>query len=169
MKTKSLFIGFITIGSKKNCETFNSSEIQYLNTIANFATLAIENSILNNIIISDAKTHLYTYKYAIEQLLKEFNKSIRYNLPFSLVMCDIDYFKKVNDKYGHRFGDEILKYIAYIIKSEVRTIDIVGRYGGEEFIVVMPMTKKKGACYAVERIRKKITKKLINLKIPSLR
>jgi diguanylate cyclase (GGDEF)-like protein len=71
----------------------------------------------------------------------------------SILMIDVDYFKKLNDQHGHMTGDQILMEIGFLIKASIREIDIAGRYGGEEFCVILPDTDRQGAQYAAERIR----------------
>ena len=106
--------------------------------------------------IYDALTNCYNKK-EIEVLLEKFlEESLRYSSSLSIMMLDIDFFKKVNDTYGHLAGDFVLKEVAYIIKSTIRNSDICGRFGGEEFVVVLPNTKLNGAMKLAERIRKSI-------------
>jgi diguanylate cyclase (GGDEF)-like protein/PAS domain S-box-containing protein len=88
--------------------------------------------------IKDELTGLYNYRYFIDKLREKFIESKRYNIELSLMVIDIDDFKKVNDTYGHLAGDHILKEIAIILKSNVREIDTVARYGGEEFVILLP-------------------------------
>jgi diguanylate cyclase (GGDEF)-like protein len=85
-----------------------------------------------------------------------FQHAQRLNEPFSLVMCDLDKFKSVNDTYGHQAGDEVLKQLARILKDEAREIDRVGRYGGEEFMLLLPGTVLDAAVTFAERVRKQI-------------
>jgi diguanylate cyclase (GGDEF)-like protein len=80
----------------------------------------------------------------------------RYQEAFSLLMIDVDNFKKVNDEYGHPAGDSVLKELARIIKDTVRTVDVVGRYGGEEFVAVLPHTAHPLAMETAERLRRTI-------------
>ncbi len=80
----------------------------------------------------------------------------RYQEAFSLLMIDVDNFKKVNDEYGHPAGDAVLKELARIIKETVRTVDVVGRYGGEEFVAVLPHTAHELAVETAERVRRRI-------------
>jgi len=87
--------------------------------------------------IHDGLTGLFTQKHFKDSLEKEIMRSQRYKRPLSLIMCDIDFFKQFNDKYGHLAGDGALKTVAAIIKSNVRTFDIVARYGGEEFAILL--------------------------------
>ena len=106
--------------------------------------------------VYDSLTKCYNKKETelfIEKFLKEF---LRYNNPLSFMMLDIDFFKKVNDNYGHLAGDHVLKEVAGIIKSTLRDSDICGRFGGEEFSVILPNTKLSGAMKLAERIRKNI-------------
>ncbi len=102
--------------------------------------------------ITDSLTELFNRRHFGNTIEKEFNRTIRYQSPTSCLMIDIDYFKKINDEYGHRAGDLVLKEIAKIIKSCIREIDTVARWGGEEFIVLLPETKQDNALQAAERI-----------------
>lgn len=87
--------------------------------------------------VHDGLTGLYTHKYFMEQLVREIDRSQRYKRPISLIMCDIDYFKKFNDTYGHLSGDLALQTVSQIILQNVRSSDIVARYGGEEFAILL--------------------------------
>jgi diguanylate cyclase (GGDEF)-like protein len=94
---------------------------------------------------------------SLEQRLHEmFEHSLRLHEPISCVMCDIDHFKKVNDTYGHAAGDEVLKQFAEILKLEAREIDRVGRYGGEEFLLLLPGTVLDSAVTFAERVRQRV-------------
>src|SRR4030043_2432024 len=107
--------------------------------------------------ITDSLTELFNRRYFGNTIEKEFNRTIRYQSPTSCLMIDIDYFKKINDEYGHRAGDLVLKEIAKIIKSCIREIDTVARWGGEEFIVLLPETKQENALQAAKRILEAIS------------
>ncbi|HEY0093947.1 MAG TPA: diguanylate cyclase, partial [Archangium sp.] len=104
----------------------------------------------------DALTGLYNRRYFEERLTEEFVRSTRYRSPLSLVMMDIDHFKKLNDTYGHPFGDEVLRQVARTIKGKLREVDFVARYGGEEMIALLPETGPKDALGACERVREAI-------------
>lgn len=106
--------------------------------------------------ITDSLTGLYLRRYFSERFGEELQRSERYKFKFSFLMIDIDNFKRCNDTYGHLVGDVILKEIARLIKENVREIDIISRYGGEEFAVILPETDSAGAALASERLRKKI-------------
>ncbi|MDD5291719.1 MAG: GGDEF domain-containing protein [Candidatus Omnitrophica bacterium] len=106
--------------------------------------------------ITDSLTRIFTRKYCLDRLEEELSRSKELDLSLSFLMADIDNFKLFNDKYGHLVGDVILKAMAEIIKSNCREIDLLGRFGGEEFMVILPMTPLEGAIFAAERIRKSI-------------
>ena len=103
--------------------------------------------------ITDGLTKLHNHRYFQDELARAFDESKRYERPLSLAMIDIDFFKKVNDTYGHAVGDEILKGVAQLYKSSVRSTDLVARYGGEEFAVMMPETNLDDALIFAEQIR----------------
>ncbi len=102
---------------------------------------------------TDSLTEVFTLRYILERIEEEFKRSKKRSSPLSVLMIDIDHFKKFNDLYGHLTGDQILREIAALLKQTIREIDIPGRYGGEEFCVVLPDTESHGARYVAERIR----------------
>jgi len=112
--------------------------------------------------LTDPLTGSYNRRYLIENLPGEIKKAQRYKSSFSLVICDLDHFKKVNDKYGHQGGDEVLITFVQSIKGAFRNdIDWVARYGGEEFIIALPETSANGAQTFAERLRNAIADKVI--------
>ncbi|MFH1287416.1 MAG: diguanylate cyclase [bacterium] len=100
---------------------------------------------LKELSLKDSLTGLYNYRYMNERLSSELKRARRHGLPFSIIMMDIDYFKSINDTYGHGYGDKILKELAHLLKNSARNNDIVIRYGGEEFVLLLPDTNKDGA------------------------
>lgn len=101
----------------------------------------------------DPLTELYNRRYFRSRLNEEFGKYKRYAKPFSLMMLDIDFFKPINDSYGHQCGDYILKAFAALLTSSIRSTDILARYGGEEFCCLLPETKIEPAMELAERVR----------------
>jgi diguanylate cyclase (GGDEF)-like protein len=107
--------------------------------------------------IRDELTGCYNHRYFHDVLSSELSRTTRYKRPLSIAMFDIDHFKKFNDTYGHPFGDKVLKEIGGILMKSVRGSDTVFRYGGEEFVIILPETKKEKAFIIVERLRKQIS------------
>ncbi|MFA5356022.1 MAG: diguanylate cyclase [Candidatus Omnitrophota bacterium] len=118
---------------------------------------------LKNLAIKDPLTGVYNYRYLMDRLPAEVYRSRRYKDPLSLALLDIDYFKSINDVYGHRTGDKALEEFAQFIKSSLRQSDIMARYGGEEFVVLMPHTDKLGAQYLANRLINKLRKHIFNI------
>jgi two-component system, cell cycle response regulator len=106
--------------------------------------------------ITDGLTKLHNHRYFQDELARAFENSQRYERPLSLAMIDIDFFKKVNDTYGHAAGDDVLKAVARLYRDSVRSTDLVARYGGEEFAVMMPETELSDAITFAEKIRSMI-------------
>ncbi|MBU0682383.1 MAG: diguanylate cyclase [Proteobacteria bacterium] len=115
--------------------------------------LKIKNKRLQESAVTDSLTNLYNHRHIIERLQEHVSASERYQRDLSVMMFDIDFFKKVNDTYGHPFGDEVLEQVSNTLREVIRTVDIAGRYGGEEFLVVMPETGLSKAKAIAERIR----------------
>lgn len=111
--------------------------------------------------ITDSLTELYTRGYTLRRLDEELERSRSRKIYMSLLMIDVDHFKNCNDTYGHLVGDQILRVMGTIIKDSIREIDIPGRYGGEEFCVVLPDTDLTGATQVAERIRETCENRVI--------
>jgi len=114
------------------------------------------NERLRHISLTDGLTGVDNRRSLEERLHEMFEHSLRLHEPVACVMCDIDHFKTVNDTYGHAAGDEVLKQFAAILKNEAREIDRVGRYGGEEFLILLPGTVLDAAVTFAERLRQKV-------------
>ncbi len=113
------------------------------------------NQLLLELAQTDPLTRLCNRRHLYEKLEIEINRCFRGNNPISLVMTDIDHFKRINDQYGHQMGDEVLVRVADLLQAELRTYDLAARYGGEEFCLVLPETDLKAAVEVAERIRHK--------------
>ncbi len=111
---------------------------------------------LSGLVLTDALTELFNFRHFRYVLQAEMDRSKRSGIPTSLVMIDLDYFKQINDNYGHETGNIVLKQIAGILLSEVRTTDVVCRYGGEEFAIIFPETHLNLAVKVADRIREMI-------------
>nr|WP_232846165.1 sensor domain-containing diguanylate cyclase [Amphritea pacifica] len=101
----------------------------------------------------DDLTQLYNARHFYHELEHELERSCRYKQPLSLCMLDLDFFKGVNDRFGHPFGDQVLRKLGFLIQSHLRCIDSAYRYGGEEFAIIMPQVEIYEAFTAVERLR----------------
>ncbi len=104
----------------------------------------------------DALTGLYNRRYLQERLEHMLNEAGRLGTPLAVIMLDIDHFKKVNDRYGHKAGDDIIRFIARVLKKSIRKVDVAARYGGEEFIVLLHNTTDEGAVTVADKIRETI-------------
>jgi diguanylate cyclase (GGDEF)-like protein len=104
--------------------------------------------------ITDGLTGLYNHRYFQDELARAFEESARYGRPLSLAIVDLDFFKKINDSYGHAVGDEVLKGVSKIFQESIRSTDLTARYGGEEFAVMMPETDVNDAIAFAEKIRR---------------
>lgn len=118
----------------------------------------IERSRREKLIITDYLTGIYNIRYFYQRFQEEFSRSERYNFSMSCLMLDIDYFKSINDKYGHKVGDFVLKEFAQLLKKHTRKSDILARYGGEEFIMALPHTNQNGALLKAESLRADVAK-----------
>ncbi len=136
-------------------------------------SLGLAIAVQGELAILDRLTGAHNREYFMKRLVQEVERSSRFQVPLSLLMIDIDNFKAVNDTLGHPQGDAVLKIIAKLIRKEVRAIDLVGRYGGEEFIVLLPETghgdqssSAAGALVVAERIRKAVEEEFHGLQKP---
>ncbi|AKL94902.1 diguanylate cyclase [Clostridium aceticum] len=144
METDEVFHNF-TLEGYKTCEK-----------LLPLASILLDNYYLKISSFVDKLTGVYTRKYFEHMLLEEMEKVKNQGGTFSIIMCDIDHFKKINDTYGHQRGDFILTKVGKVLIENVRKTDLVGRYGGEEFIIMLPDTTKKQAYKVAEKIRKEI-------------
>uniref|UniRef100_A0A831UDS4 diguanylate cyclase n=1 Tax=Geobacter metallireducens TaxID=28232 RepID=A0A831UDS4_GEOME len=111
------------------------------------------NEMLRTLSITDPLTHLHNRRHLMEMVDREFQRSCRKGAPLSLVILDIDYFKKINDTYGHQEGDRVLTILADIVRRRLRSYDLAARYGGEEFVLLLPETPVNEALSIAERLR----------------
>ncbi|MFQ6007351.1 MAG: sensor domain-containing diguanylate cyclase [Candidatus Zixiibacteriota bacterium] len=159
-------IGVLAAESNK-ADQFTERDVQMLSIVARSAALALENAELHKktegLTIIDELTEAYNYRYFIQKLQEEKRRALRYDLPLSLIMVDIDWFKKLNDTHGHEAGNLVLKQLSRIIKSCIRDVDVFARYGGEEFVVILPQTSQREAVVLGERIRERVENTLIDV------
>ncbi|MFP4444004.1 MAG: diguanylate cyclase [Spirochaetia bacterium] len=155
--------GVIELINKLNGSNFTPLDLKILSTIADFAAIAIEKAYyykaLRKIATIDSLTGLYNRRSLIRQMEREINRCKRYKTPFSMLMIDIDAFKKINDTKGHSGGDKVLKHFGEILAGNIRQSDFASRYGGDEFVVMMPNTEEEAARDVRDRILKILDKR----------
>jgi len=130
-----------------------STLLKEIDLLITIQALYAQNKFLS---LTDSLTGLYNRRYLMENIEREFTRSQRYEKELSIAMIDIDFFKKINDKYGHQAGDFILREVTRIIKQGLRKCDLIFRYGGEEVLALMPETDKSKALIPLEKIRQHI-------------
>ncbi|SRR5712691_7140913 len=118
--------------------------------------LLMHNRTLSEISARDALTGLYNRWYVMEKIDSEMNRALRHGSPMSLLMLDLDNFKRVNDSFGHSVGDEVLKVVGQVLRDSCRVYDVPGRYGGEEFCIILPETRVGNTTQVAERIRSRL-------------
>ncbi len=128
----------------------------YIKGVRDKKTIVDQQKLLQRMSNEDSLTGLHNRRYIDKRLIEEWERANRYNRVFSVVIGDLDFFKKVNDSFGHTVGDEVLKVIGEILKVTIRIVDYVARYGGEEFLLLFPETSKATAYEICEKIRMRI-------------
>lgn len=156
LTAKDQVIGMLLLGKKLSGEEFIRNDKDFLATLASLSALALRNARHYEQAITDDMTKLYLKRYFQLRLEDEIKRAAQYQGKITLIMMDIDHFKKINDTYGHVQGDKVLSRIGEVIKHNFRDVDITARYGGEEFSVILPEVSKNHALIAAERLRKNI-------------
>jgi len=154
-------VGLVFADNYMSKRPLTAADLVSLSVLVEEAGLAFENAVLyehaqrlRTMAETDALTSLYNRRHILHLLQNEIYRSERYRLPLSLAMIDIDRFKGFNDKYGHQAGDRVLRSFARLLKKTSRNIDIPGRFGGEEFLVILPETGVESSGVYAERVRK---------------
>lgn len=142
--------------AEENQARFDELEHRMLTMQRENLDLTLRNRTLSEVSSRDTLTGLYNRWFVMEKLDSEMNRAIRNGSPMSLLMLDIDYFKRINDTWGHAAGDEVLKAVGRLLKESCRVYDTPGRYGGEEFCIVLPEAKPENTGVVADRIRKRL-------------
>ncbi len=165
LKAKNKMVGFLLLGEQMEAGyIYNEYERELISNIASLAAIAINNSQLLEMTTTDVMTHLklkHFFYTVLTERLDRINNISAEHIPLSILMFDIDFFKKVNDTYGHAAGDAVLEKIANIIIKSTRTTDMAARYGGEEFVLMLDDTPIEKAEGIAERIRQTVENTLI--------
>ena len=164
LKTRGKTLGVIELYNVGKERFSNDADMLFLSTLADYTAIAIENSILftkvEDLTVTDELTDLYNSRFFNQALDYEVEKATRYNYCLSMIFMDMDYFKTINDNHGHLCGSTLLKEVGEIIKVSIRNIDFACRYGGDEFVILMPETPKNMAQMVAERVRNKINENI---------
>lgn len=140
--------------------SYQEDELPLVEYLTNQIGITLDNALthekVERLSIADGLTGLYNRRYISERFVDEFSKASRYQTPLSILIMDVDHFKKVNDSFGHQVGDNALVGVAQVLRQSVRETDMVGRYGGEEFVVLLPHTPMEQARIVAEKIRQAV-------------
>jgi diguanylate cyclase (GGDEF)-like protein len=167
IKTKGRTLGVLTLAFTKK-RPITDRDQKLLVTIGSMVGAGIENSRLyqrlRQLSFTDPMTGLYNRRFIIKRLKAELERASRYDHRLSVIMVDVDGFKELNDRFGHIFGDLALKKIALATRAACRRIDYVGRYGGDEFLIILPETETSSAAVVSDRVRRHINS--LSLPVP---
>ena len=156
-------VGSLLIASHKP-DAFTPEDIQLLEQLANHIVMPVENSRLyaraEQRARIDELTGLFNRRHFEERLNQEVDECQRYSRMLSVMMLDLDFFKAYNDRYGHKAGDMVLRDVSKVMRSAVRSVDVVCRYGGDEFVILLPQTDAQAAFVVAERLRTKIAQEM---------
>jgi diguanylate cyclase (GGDEF)-like protein len=156
LRSKLRVLGVIQLVNV-NLEQFKDAELFFLQSLCDYAAIAIENARwvekIQELTITDDCTGLYNARHLYKTLDTEVYRSSRFGYEFSILFIDLDHFKSVNDTHGHLIGSKLLAEIGYLIKAQLRLIDFAFRYGGDEFVVLLPQTGKDQALVVAKRLR----------------
>jgi len=149
LKSKNRILGVIELINTAEDGIFSESAVSILTTIADYVAIAIENALyfekINQLIITDDLTDLYNSRHFNELIDYEIERARRYGTSLSLVFFDLDRFKLVNDTHGHLVGSRILSEVGALVKRYTRRVNLAARYGGDEFVMLLPSTDSEGA------------------------
>jgi len=156
VKLRNRTIGVLRLSNKKNGGAFTDDDLSILTGTANHLAVAVERAFLYEKLKNDELTNLFNMRYLNHALDMEIERSRRYKYNFAVIFMDMDNFKKVNDRFGHLVGSRVLIEIAGILQKNLRRIDIISRYGGDEFVVILPQASRDSGFAVAERLRRSI-------------
>jgi diguanylate cyclase (GGDEF)-like protein len=160
LRRQQKLIGFLNLGSQHAERFQRSMATDFIERLGSVIAIALEN-VLNNeklvyIGLTDPLTKISNRRYVEQRMLEEINRARRQQYSIACMFLDIDFFKRINDQFGHQGGDDVLCEVAARIKAELRLSDTLGRFGGEEFVALLINTRLEDALQVAERIRRSI-------------
>ncbi|MDR1317543.1 MAG: GGDEF domain-containing protein [Spirochaetales bacterium] len=156
MKGLEGVFGFVLFSDKVTNDAYTEGEISYLNRFIPFFSVCLQNTLHHRSSITDLKTGLFNHAYFMRRLEEELFRGRRYKSETAVLLMDIDFFKSLNDTHGHLAGDLVLQKLAENMKEKLRIEDILSRFGGEEFILLLPGTHMPTALEIAERLRRAV-------------
>jgi len=155
VRFKERIIGCVRVVNKIDGE-FTDKDMELISSGADYTAFAIERAFLYEKLKNDELTNLFNIRYLNQALEMEIERARRYGASFSVIFMDMDNFKEINDKYGHLIGSRVLIEIAQLLQRNLRRIDIISRYGGDEFVIILPQTSREAGFIVAERLRRLI-------------
>src|SRR4029077_276762 len=150
-------LGVLALDSSK-VDAFGEADLQSLESVTDICATAIQNAHyverVKQLAYLDGLTGIFNRRFFELRIMEEIERARRYGTGMSVIMADIDHFKRLNDEFGHLLGDEVLRQVSSLFHQQVRKIDVVCRYGGEEFAILLTQTKKEQALTVAEKLRK---------------
>jgi diguanylate cyclase (GGDEF)-like protein len=157
LKVRDAVLGVLVAVNRLEASPFDPRHVRVVSLLANQTAIAIENGKLyrraEQLAITDDLTQVYNYRFLKMALRREVKRAARFSQTFSTLMIDVDNLKHYNDQNGHLRGSEVLRLVAQILVREARSIDLVAKYGGDEFVVILPQTTREGALVLAERVK----------------
>jgi diguanylate cyclase (GGDEF)-like protein len=160
LKVRDAVLGVLVAVNRVHSTPFDMRHLRILSLLANQTAIAIENGKLyrraEQLAVTDDLTQVYNYRFLKMALRREVKRAARFSQKFSVLMLDVDNLKRYNDQNGHLRGSEVLRQVAQILVRDARSIDLVAKYGGDEFVVILPQTEREGAYVLAERVKQSV-------------
>jgi len=172
LKVRDAVLGVLVAVNRLDATPFDMRHLRILSLLANQTAIAIENGKLyrhaEQLAVTDDLTQVYNYRFLKMALRREVKRAARFSQRFSVLMLDVDNLKRYNDRNGHLRGSEVLRTVAQILVREARSIDLVAKYGGDEFVVILPQTAPEGACVLADRVKQTVESTAFPLVAPGV-